>query len=250
MRDTDRDWEKVAEERPYYGVISDDRFLGRDLDPSERNVFYESADGPVEHIFSVIRSHLAPDFAPERSLEFGCGVGRMLVPIARRSGEAIGVDVAPRMLELARRHLRESNVTNARVVRPHDPLLRQEAVFDFVNSFIVLQHIPPQRGYEIILDLLRLLKPGGVAALHVSFARGRPAARFPVKRYARRDGAAVFAEGPFEPLLPVGTISVYDYDLNQIVVFAAEAGMAPIIVFPTGDHEGHLGAYLYMRKPE
>lgn len=173
----------------------------------------------------------------------------MLVPIARRSGEAIGVDVAPNMLELSRRYLRAANIENARVVLADDPLVQGEAVFDFINSQIVLQHIPPERGYGIFLDLLRLLKPGGIAALHLTYARGRKLSSHAVATYVRRDGATIVREGAFDAPHPEGTILMFDYDLNHIMVIIAEAGMAPVIAYPT-DHSGHLGVHLYMRKPQ
>ncbi len=248
-RDTDKDWVKVAEENPYWAVICDERFKGKDLTSAERDVFFESAEGIVEQIFSVIRKHFAPDFAPARSLEFGCGVGRMLVPIARRSGEAIGVDVAPRMMELARRHLRESNISNARVISGDDPIMQGTGLFDYINSLAVLQHVPPERGYRIIVDLLRLLRPGGVATLHVSFARGEKLSLHAADKYLRRDGAISVREGPRAADVPEGTILMFDYDLNQIFVLAAEAGMQPILAFPTGEPDTHLGVWLYMRKP-
>jgi SAM-dependent methyltransferase len=248
-RDTDKDWAKVAEENPYWGVLSDDRFLGKEIAGAERELFFSSGEGTVAHIFAVIRAHFAADFSPARSLEFGCGVGRMLIPIARRSGEAIGVDIAPRMVELARRHLGEAGIVNARVLPADDPVMQGEALFDFINSFIVLQHVPPERGYRLILDLIRLLRPGGIATLHVSYARGEKLALNPVDRYLRRDGTVSVREGAFELDAPDGTILMYDYDLNQIMVLAAEAGMAPIVAYPTGTPDAHLGVWLYMRKP-
>src|SRR5438105_1137288 len=132
IRDTDRDWAKVAEENPYWGVLSVDRFIGKEIPHAEREEFFQSGEQTVEHIFAVIGTYFMPNFAPARSLDFGCGVGRTLIPIARRSGEAIGVDIAPRMLDLSRRHLQRAKIANARVMTPDDPLVRGETGFDFI----------------------------------------------------------------------------------------------------------------------
>jgi len=249
-RDTDRDWAKVAEENPYWAVVSVERFLGKEISETEREVFFRSGEQTVGHIFAVIGTHFIPNFAPARSLEFGCGVGRLLVPIARRSGEAFGVDVAPNMFELSRRYLRAANIENARLILADDPVMQGEAVFDFINTLYVLQHIPTERGYRILLDLLRLLKPGGIAALHFAYARGEKQSRRAAATYVRRDGATVVREDPFEPDVPEGTILMFDYDLNHIMVLLAEAGIAPVIVYPDGEHHGHMYVSLYMRKPQ
>lgn len=248
-RDTDRDWARVAEEDPYWAVLSDDKFRGRDIAGPEREFFFSSGEGSVESIFSVIRAHLAPGFAPPRSLDFGCGVGRMLVPIARRSGEAIGVDVAPRMLELAHEYVRAANLTNVQLLPADHPIMQGEPAFDFVNTYIVLQHIPPARGYRIVANLIRLLRPGGVASLQLTYARPPNLARNPEARYFRNDGGTIVREGTFEAPFAEGTILMFDYDLNQMMVLLAEAEMAPIIVYSTGDHTGHMGVHLFARKP-
>lgn len=43
-RDTDRDWAKLAEENPYWAVISADRFLGKEISEAEREVFFRSGE--------------------------------------------------------------------------------------------------------------------------------------------------------------------------------------------------------------
>ena len=46
---------------------------------------------------------------------------------------------------------------------------------------------------------------------------------------------------------PVGTITMFDYDLNQIfAIISAHAG-APMLALPTED-DGHLGLHLIVAK--
>ena len=67
------------------------------------------------------------------------------------------------MLELARRNT--SDFDNIRFHRDLDGVIEE---LDFVNSFIVLQHIRPVQGMSIIKQLMSQLRPGGVFALHVT----------------------------------------------------------------------------------
>ena len=39
--------------------------------------------------------------------------------------------------------------------------------FDFIHSCIVFNHIPWNRGREIISEMFEILRPGGVMAIHV-----------------------------------------------------------------------------------
>ena len=48
-----------------------------------------------------ITRHVDPTFAPSRTLDFGCGVGRVAIPLARRFEHVVGLDVSPGMLTRA-----------------------------------------------------------------------------------------------------------------------------------------------------
>jgi len=56
-------------------------------------------------------------------------------------------------------------VWNVEFVKSDDHLSWVAQKFDFVNSCLVLQHIPSARGMTIISGLLRVLNLGGVIAL-------------------------------------------------------------------------------------
>jgi trans-aconitate methyltransferase len=50
---------------------------------------------------------------------------------------------------------------------------RLEPEFDLVHSALALQHVPTGQGERILAQLVRLLRPGGVAAIHVPIAGDR-----------------------------------------------------------------------------
>ena len=105
---------------------------------------------------------------PEAStLEIGCGVGRLLIPLARRVARVVGVDISPVMIETSRAYLASSPNVSARLT---DGTLAgaADASLDFVFSFIVFQHIPavvPIRTY--VEEAARVLKAGGVFRFQV-----------------------------------------------------------------------------------
>ena len=107
------------------------------------------------------------------SLEIGCGVGRLLRPLAARTREVWGVDIAPTMIELGRQHL--AAVPNAHL---HVTTGRLEMIpsrsLDFAYSIIVFQHIPTKAAIGTYLaEVARALKGGGIFKFQVD-GRSRP----------------------------------------------------------------------------
>ncbi len=164
--DSDDTWEYYGKTDPYFGVLTDDSFRREQMTEHTREEFFASGRRHVDWIVSTIKSELAPTFNPARSLDFGCGVGRLALPIARLSGETVGVDVSPSMLAEARKNALEQGVTNATFVQSDDGLTQVEGTFDFVHSFIVFQHIPRPRGELILRQLIALMRDDGFGALH------------------------------------------------------------------------------------
>src|SRR5512141_108024 len=100
-------------------------------------------------------------------LEIGCGVGRLLVPLAGRVKVAHGVDISPVMIEKSKTYAAGSPNVRTELTDGAFAFL-PDACLDFVFSFIVFQHIPdraPIRRY--VEEAARVLKPGGVFRFQV-----------------------------------------------------------------------------------
>jgi 2-polyprenyl-3-methyl-5-hydroxy-6-metoxy-1,4-benzoquinol methylase len=248
-RDTDSDWEEVATDNPYWGVLSADQFKGRELSAKAKQEFFASGDEFIGNVFAFVRKHLKEEFQPTRSLDFGCGVGRLLIPIARRSKEAVGLDVSQRMLNLCNAHLSDHGIDNAITVQNDDVLSNVIGTFDFVNTYIVLQHIPPARGYVLLQALLAKLVQGGVASMQLTFGKHR---RFLIHeagraQFYRREEHMLFDIGPPIESPPLGTITMYDYDLNNVVSIINAVAGSPVLMLPTNDDD-HLGTHFIFMK--
>lgn len=143
---TDRDWEKWGGTDPYFGVCSEGRFHAEAMTPASRDAFFRSGEEHVARTYSDIERLFKVDFKPENVLDFGCGVGRLLIPFARRAKQVVGVDVSTSMLAEARRNCIDAGILGVSLVESDDGLTRAEGRFDLVHSHIVLQHIPWKRG--------------------------------------------------------------------------------------------------------
>lgn len=248
-RDTDRDWKRVAREDPFWGVLSQDEYRKGEMDDARLAQFMATGELFVDNLLALVRKHLAPGFAPKRAFDFGCGVGRLLIPLSRHVEQAVGADVAPAMLTLCARHAKKAGAENITLVQSDDALGGVEGSFDLVNTYIVLQHIPPSRGYRLIQALIDRLETGGVGSIQVTYAKSREylVHEAPRALYYRRDGDTIvdLLEGDWSP--PEGTINMYDYDLNEVMARIARHAGHPVVVLPTGD-DGHLGTHFVFQK--
>jgi len=242
-RDTDAVWTKIAQEDAYFGVLSEEIYRKDVMNAEAHQRFMATGEKYVGEIFALIEKHLVPGFAPRRVLDLGCGVGRHLLPMARRADEAVGVDIAQGMLDICRKNAEDSKLDNVKLIRNDDDLNGVDGPFDFVNSYFVLQHIPPKRGYKLLQAMLDRTATGGVVSLELTYAHAR---RFffdeePTALYYRREGAQITDIMSTGWDGPPDAITMYDYDLNE--VFARIAQVAgPMVVLPTDD-ESHLGLH-------
>ena len=170
---TDLEWEKWGEKDPYYAVLTDPKFRTASLDDAALDEFFDSGRQHAEYVVARSKDLRGSSYAPSRVLDFGCGVGRMLVPFARFADEVVGVDVSRSMLEQARLNCERAGCTNVRLVVSDDSIAAAVGRFDLVHSSIVLQHIDVSRGRRFFERLVDLVAPGGVAAVQVTYACAR-----------------------------------------------------------------------------
>lgn len=247
-RHSDLEWERFGREDPYFGVITDDRFHASTLDADARSAFFQSGEDHVAHVVRQLDRHVQPVERFERALDFGCGVGRLVIPLAARAEHVTGVDVSDSMLVEARRNCAALGVDNVSLVRTDDSLSAVQGTFDFVHSFIVLQHIAPRRGLAIIQRLVDLVAPDGVAMLHLAYARSYRVKRskaFLVEHVPYLANLVSAARGTGFRRPPVMHMS--PYPLNDVLEIIQTAGVRTMHV-EFADHDGELGVLLYFRR--
>ena len=113
----------------------------------------------------VTKLGINPDFSGE-ALDFGCGVGRLTQPLARRFSRCWGLDISSKMIEIAR----TMNTELALLFfenREASLALFADGTLSFIYSNIVLQHIPPQYSVQYLKEFVRVLRPDGVLVFQV-----------------------------------------------------------------------------------
>ena len=163
--DPDRRWEEFAAREPYFAVLTAPRFLRANLTPDSEREFFASGEQYVEWLLRLIAERLVPEFAPVSTLEYGCGVGRLAIPFARRAGRVTAVDRSPAMLASARREAERQGAAHVEFLTSGE-LFESRRKFDLVNCYGVLQRMPPAEGLALLRALVGCLGSGGIGVFH------------------------------------------------------------------------------------
>jgi SAM-dependent methyltransferase len=242
---TDAAWEEWGRRDPYFGVITDPRFRRSEINEHTKREFFESGESHVHHVLATIQKYIDPGFVPKTVLDFGCGVGRLLVPFAAIAEDVVGLDVSPSMLIEARWNCDERQLNNVRLLPSDDDLSSLTGTFDLIHSFIVFQHIPVRRGRTILAKLLRHIRPGGVGALHVTYSKAHFAPTGGIAPQATSSSAA-----KSQPTSPDADpeIQMNPYNFTEIMFSLQCQGVKRTHIEFT-DHGGELGAFYFFSVP-
>ncbi|AGX88348.1 class I SAM-dependent methyltransferase [Candidatus Symbiobacter mobilis] len=260
---TDSEWEQWGQRDPYYGVITHPKFRRDNFDETARSEFFESGQCHVQHILATCRQQIDSTFKPSRILDFGCGVGRLLIAFSAQAVQVVGLDVSDSMLSEARRNCEEIGVRNVVLIKSDDDLTLLEGTFDMIHSTIVFQHIQPQRGLRLFARLLGYLAPSGIGTIQITYAKAMYAPNLgaapstasltvsnvwsnlssTLKRFIINDLLSGFSYSRKDPEMQMNV-----YNLNQLMFIMQEIGIKRCYTEFT-DHGGELGVFLYFQRP-
>lgn len=133
----------------------------------EISAYVASGDGYIRLMERMLREadRSMSDF--EAVLDFGCGCGRVLVPLWRRwEGETgfHGCDIDEGAIAWLREHHPEIPVE---VTKFRPPLPYEEGSFDLIYSISVFTHLDEDVQFEWLEEVRRVLRPGGIAMLTI-----------------------------------------------------------------------------------
>jgi SAM-dependent methyltransferase len=123
-----------------YGAVST-RSDDGELVGERRERFFEKGYKQVARLANEIETHTGVTLESRRALDFGCGRGRMAIPLAERCAHVYGVDISQGALREADEHAKRLNVSNVEWLET-DKLAGLSGRYDLVVSFWVFQHVP------------------------------------------------------------------------------------------------------------
>lgn len=246
MNDTDKAWRWWGENDPYFAVLTQKKFRKETI-VDFKTEFMQSGEDQIAALVSEIEERFG-HFEHGTALEFGCGVGRLVLPLAHRFEKVVAVDVSEAMLAEAKRNCQAAGLANVSFLISDAFEADGDHSFDLVYSSLVLQHIRETRGLALIDRLLGSLKAGGVAALHISLRRrfrwGKRAAYFLRNSIPAAGRLLNFLQGE---RLARPAIRMSEYSLPSVLALYGKHGMtAPAVKLL--QHGDVLGALITGRR--
>jgi SAM-dependent methyltransferase len=158
-------WSHLGVLKPHFSVLTDKKFLPGNLAGSIEE-FWSSGDTAAERVLGTLARH---GFTPsgKTCVEYGCGVGRVTMALARSFARVDAYDISAGHLELARERARELGIGNVRLHECAANILADLEPCDAFHSRIVFQHNPPPVITQLIRKALAALRPGGFALFQV-----------------------------------------------------------------------------------
>jgi ubiquinone/menaquinone biosynthesis C-methylase UbiE len=203
-----RDWDERVKAEPLHAV--DDQSLTEEE-------LRASGAADAEVVLADVGQYLTSDASV---LEVGCGIGRLLEPLAGRFREVCGVDVSGEMV--ARGRLRLAHLDNVRFVENNGSDLEgiPHEHFDLCYSAWALQHVPDRSAIRrYITEAHRVLKRGGILKFQVW---------------------GVYAVNPFRKLYDDSGVDTYygvRFTMSEIVSMVEEASFQMIAAYHAHDRQ-------------
>jgi SAM-dependent methyltransferase len=133
--------------------------------------------GPYERLpahYEPLLEHLARAAAPqpgERVLDIGTGTGALALRLAKSGADVTGVDLAPALIDTARRLAADAGIDVTYEVGDAEQLPYGDDSFDVITSSVGSMFAPDHR--RVAAELARVCRPGGRIVLgHWSAERG------------------------------------------------------------------------------
>jgi trans-aconitate methyltransferase len=237
-----RTWEGLAQADPLWAICTDPAKQNRRW---SREEFFATGRNEVGVVLRCLADLGMRVDGKAPALDFGCGVGRLTRALAEHFPECWGVDISPTMITLAKEFNRD--LPQCRFFLNEQDKLEslKDNYFGFIYTSIVLQHMEEKYIRRYIVELLRVLRPGGVMVFQLPDSlRGNALTRIRAKVALRaRLNAVLGTQGP-------RGMEMHCIKAEDIRRFVEANGARVVDVRLTNSSEPSFGGNLqYLREP-
>ena len=240
------EWLHWGDKDPYFGVLTGPATRKGTLDAEQKNKFFASGSRHVDYVLDRVGRHM-PNTGRLKMLDYGCGVGRLVVPFADHFATVYGADISEGMLKEAGSVSQAKGLQNVVLTKTDGSSFPDIPTdLDLIHSFIVFQHIDPAHGLKVISNLLGLAKVGGGIAFHIIVAR-HTSVLHRVAAWLRKRSRPFHiivnmftGRPPLEPIMQMNT-----YSLNAVASLMAAKGFGPLIAERYGEYLTYETFFVY-----
>jgi ubiquinone/menaquinone biosynthesis C-methylase UbiE len=153
-------WEDFAQSQP-------EHYIWTTGDPDAPDFQEQFAASGRQEIAVILDATAAYRIGRAQVVEYGCGLGRLLLPMSEHFDRALGVDVAPTMLDGLRKRATDAGIQTVDTALSSEPWA-ETANADLVYCWAVLQHIADRQVIrDAVIAMGRALRPDtGIGYLH------------------------------------------------------------------------------------
>jgi len=151
-------WDRLGKEDPLWAMLAHPDKKGNKWKIEE---FFKNGEIEIKSIMEHIKT-IGINFGKRKALDFGCGVGRLTQSLVDYFDEVYGVDIAPSIIQLARKYNRHESKCKYILNQKNDLKIFPDNNFDFIYTTLTLQHMRPTLSKNYIREFLRTLVPNGL----------------------------------------------------------------------------------------
>ena len=161
-------WSEWGKEDPYLSVLGSDEFRMENISAAQVERFYDSGEPNIDRVQRYLARHGRQLPKDGTCVDYGCGLGRTTLWLARQCERVLAIDVSEPHLALARENLKARGVHNVEfhLLQSRSDLQLLHGI-DFFHSVIVLQHNPPPIIFDILTQVFEGLNDEGTAFFQV-----------------------------------------------------------------------------------
>lgn len=247
LKDTQRSWDFFGKTDPLFAILT---FKDKKGGQWKKDEFFDTGKLEVSESMNYLRS-FELGMPTGKALDFGCGVGRLTQALADYFEEVCGVDIAPSMIEFAKKYNRHGNKCKYFLNETDDLSLFPDHSFAFIYSKITLQHIAPEYSKKYIKEFLRLLKPGGLLLFQLPSEPSALMQKYPQAWKTRlKNFLPKFLLGSYYSIkhyfYPV--VEMYGVPKEEIIRFMKENGATIIDIKPNDSAGQNWNSFQYLVK--
>jgi SAM-dependent methyltransferase len=162
-----QDWDDLAKVDPMWAICSDPT---KQQGKWEVDEFFVTGKHQIRQALDTVDG-LDVVLNTGTALDFGCGIGRLTQALAEEFDRVYGVDISPKMIERADQFNRFGEKCRYILNTQSDLQIFDDKFFDFIYTYIVLQHMPPDLMLGYLREFIRTLKASGILMFQVPIQR-------------------------------------------------------------------------------
>lgn len=169
MDNINKYWNKIANDEPYWGVLTNNMFKNVNIEQNKNKYFLTGLDNK-KFMFNYLDKLSWSLVKYNNILEIGCGTGRISVHTTPLCKKQYCVDISDKYIELCKYELELYGSNNFEMVNYSN--FYKPDIFEnvaLIYTFITLQHNPPNEILKIVKKICELLMKDGIAFVHIPY---------------------------------------------------------------------------------